>query len=121
MNGEIDLELYTLSLIRLNTALQKLENGDDASEMFGESAKDLKEFYLDVVNDLNQEEVNFGEYRSFFENGKRSFPQYINVLKGYKSSENNDLQSSLDSLINTFTNLNRIAEAFKDRGDYNGK
>ena len=66
MNGEIDLELYTISIVRLNIAFQKLEdNDDDASTLFEKSADDLEEFYLDVVNDLNQKEIDYNEFCPF--------------------------------------------------------
>ena len=117
MNGEIDLELYTISLIRLNTAFQKLDDVCEASALLNESADELERFYKDVVNDLNQEEVNFGEYYPFFENGKQTFPQYINALK---EIENDELDEVVKKLINIFNNLNRIAEAFPAQGELNG-
>ena len=46
MNGEIDLELYTISIIRLNNALENLENTpitDETKEMFKTSCNDLNE------------------------------------------------------------------------------
>lgn len=116
MNGEIDLELYTISLIRLNTAFQKLDDACEALELLNESADDLEIFYKDAVNDLNQEEVNFGEYYPFFENGKQTFPQYINALE---EIENDELDEVVEKLINIFNNLNRIAEAFPAQGGLN--
>lgn len=116
MNGEIDLELYTISLIRLNTAFQKLD-GDtsQALSLMNESAEDLENFYEDVINDLNQEEVNFTEYYPFFENGKQTFPQYISILG---EIENVELNETVLKLINIFSNLNKIAEAFPAQGEY---
>ena len=115
MNGEIDLELYTISLIRLNTAFQKLDdNTQEAYALFTESADDLERFYKDVVDDLNQEEVNFGEYYPFFENGKQTFPQYVTILG---EIHDNELNKPIEKLINIFNNLNKIAEAFP--GEYN--
>ncbi|WP_407413876.1 hypothetical protein [Methanobrevibacter sp.] len=108
MNGELDLELYTISLVRLNTAFQKL-NEPEAIELFNQSADDLQTLYEDVLNDLNQDEVNFGEYYPFFENGKRTFPQYIEVLG---SIENDNLTEPINKLITIFNNLNKIAGAF---------
>lgn len=110
MNGELDLELYTISIIRLNTAFQKLEdNENEAIAMFQESADDLQSLYEDILQDLDQDEVNFGEYYPFFENGKQSFPEYIKILG---SIENEDLTESINKLINIFNNLNKIADAF---------
>ena len=111
MDGEIDLELYTIALIRLNNAFEKLKNNDDSNALFSESASDLEEFFRDAVNDLNQEEVNYNDYELFFKNGKNSFPEYINILKEtVDKTDNDDIKHSLKSLINTFTNLNKIAE-----------
>ena len=120
MYGEIDLESYTLSIIRLNTAFQKLEDKDDVLEiknLFEESYNDLQKLYLDIVDDLNQDEVNLNEYYLFFANGKQTFPQYIEVLKGI---DNNELESAVNSLLNVFENLNKIAGEFKgiDLNDY---
>ena len=120
MYGEIDLESYTISLIRLNNAFQKSEDNDDVLEiknLFEESYNDLQKLYLDIVDDLNQDEVNLNEYYLFFANGKQTFPQYIEVLKGI---DNNELESAVNSLLNVFENLNKIAGEFKgiDLNDY---
>lgn len=112
MNGEIDLELYTLSIIRLNTALEKLEDSnvtDEIKQMFKDSYNDLNNLYQDIVDDLNQEEVNINEYYMFFQNGKQTFPQYIETLE---SIGNDELEDVVNLLINVFNNLNKIAIAF---------
>lgn len=112
MYGEIDLESYTISLIRINSALSKLESGDDISEvndLFNDSFHDLNKLYKDIVDDLNQEEVNLNEYHLFFQNGKQTFPQYIEVLGNI---DNPELEECLCDLVNVFNNLNKIADGF---------
>ena len=112
MYGEIDLESYTISIIRLNTAFQKLENSDSIQEikaLLEESLDDLEKLYKDTVDDLNNDEVNINEYYMFFQNGRQTFPQYIEALG---SIENSELQEVVTSLLNVFTNLNEIADGF---------
>ena len=112
MYGEIDLESYTISIIRINSALSKLESDDDIfeiKELFNDSFNDLDKLYKDIVDDLNQDEVNLNEYYLFFQNGKQTFPQYIEVLGNIDNSE---LEDCLDNLVNVFRNLNKIAEGF---------
>ena len=113
MYGEIDLESYTLSIIRLNSAFQKLDNIDEAKEMFEDSLNDLEKLYKDIVKDLNQNDVNLNEYYLFFQNGMQTFPQYIEVLS---SIDNEELQDVINSLLNVFNNLNKIAEGFFREG-----
>jgi len=116
MEGEIDLETYTLSIIRLNSAFEKLENNEpisDIKEMFHESYSDLDKLYHEIVEDLNQEEVNINEYYLFFSNGKQIFPQYIEILE---STDNEELDGEITSLMKVFNNLNKIAEPFSANG-----
>ena len=55
------------------------------------------------------------EYYMFFQNGRQTFPQYIEALG---SIENVELQEVVNSLLNVFTNLNKIAGGFSG-GDMN--
>ena len=108
MNGEPDLELYTISLIRLNTAFEKLKSDEkEALEMIEKSSDDFEELYRDILNDLEKDEILFADYYSFFENGKTAFPMYIQALTELDVND-----ESVDRLINTFINLNKIAQAF---------
>ena len=112
MYGEIDLESYTVSIIRLNTAFGKLENSDSIKEvktLLEESLNDLEKVYQDIVDDLNQDEVNLNEYYLFFQNGKQTFPQYIEAVGNIDHSE---LQEVVNGLLNVFTNLTKIADGF---------
>ena len=116
MDGEIDLETYTISIIRLNSAFEKLENDepiDGIRKMLEDSYNDLNKLYHDIVNDLNQDEVNLNEYYMFFENGKQAFPQFIDALG---SIENSELDESVNALLRIFNNLNKIADAFPKNG-----
>ena len=112
MNSEIDLKSYTISIIKINNALEKLNNNENVSEvksLLEESFNDLEKLYKDIVDDLNQEEVNLNEYYLFFQNGKQAFPEFINVLG---SIDNPELEDIVNSLLNVFNNLNKIADAF---------
>ncbi|WP_458405121.1 hypothetical protein [Methanobrevibacter sp.] len=113
MDGVIDLESYTISIIRINTALSKLNDNriDEVKELFDESFVDLQQLYLDIVDDLNRREVNLNEYYLFFQNGKQVFPQYIEVLNSIDIGE---LEDSAGQLANVFKNLNKIAAAFNE-------
>ena len=114
MDGEIDLELYTISIIRLNTAFEKLENNEDVNEiknLLNESFNDLNQLYEDIVRDLNQDEVNINEYYLFFSNGKQTFPQYIEILG---SIDNIEIEEEITQLMKVFENLNKIAEPFSN-------
>lgn len=113
MYGEIDLELYTISIIRLNSAFQKLDSIDEAKNMLEESLSDLNQLYHDIVEDLNQDEVNLNEYYLFFQNGRQTFPHYIEALSNI---EEDSLQEVINSLLNVFNNLNKIADAFSKEG-----
>ena len=86
-----------------------ISNEDEVKEMFEESLSDLQTLYKDIVEDLNQEEVNLNEYYLFFQNGKQTFPQYIEMLGSIK---NESLEEVIGKLMNVFNNLNKIADAF---------
>lgn len=112
MDGEIDLETYTISIVRLNTAFEKLQSNENIGEiksMFEESFNDLNRVYKEIVDDLNLDEVNLNEYYLFFQNGIQIFPQYIEALGEIESEE---LDEVINDLINVFNNLNKIADAF---------
>lgn len=117
MDGILDLELYTISMISLNNAFEIIDdNPQKAMEIFKDSTDNLQEFYDDVITDLQNDEMQFNEYNSFFRNGKSAFPQYIKLFEKEFEKNNND---DLKSLIRIFTNLNKIAEAFdNEKEDY---
>lgn len=71
------------------------------------SSDDFEELYKDILNNLEKDEILIADYYSFFENGKTVFPMYIKALTELDVND-----ESVDNLINTFTNLNKIAQAF---------
>ena len=97
-----------------NQPAVKNANNDDIKEMFKESCRDFEELYKDIISDLNGEEIQFNDYYLFFENGKQVFPQYIDALK---KIENEEIKEYIDSLINVFTNLNKISKSFPSQQD----
>ena len=110
MNGEIDLELYTIAILRLNIAFEKLEkDADEALALIRDSIDDFKNLYMDIDDDLNQDEINFNEYYPFFEYVNLKFPQYINDLMKIKNEKVND---ALIELIGILTDLNKLATYF---------
>lgn len=121
MDGEIDLELYTLCIIRLNNALSKIEeNGisDDVNSMLSDCVSDLKELCDDIEYDLSQDEINCNEYDYFFENGLELFPTYIKTIEGYfKKADDENTEGNLKTLMEQFARLLTLAdEYFKMRG-----
>lgn len=120
MYGEIDLELYTISMIRLNTAFQKLDDGkvdENIISMISDSSTDFEVLLNDIINDLNQEEINCNEYDPFFENIKKLYPEYIKKISRYLEIDDKNLFDKLNSLIEAFNKILKTAdEYFKMRG-----
>ena len=113
MDGEIDLETYTISIIRLNSAFEKLENDepiDGIRKMLEDSYNDLNKLYHDIVNDLNQDrDPNLNEYYMFLRMENRYFH---NTLMHWETLKIMNLMKVLIHFLNVFNNLNKIAEAF---------
>ena len=144
------MELYTIAITRLNTGFQNIgeiiqKNADElqnnnpeaikilieeienTTPSFKNSAKDFNRMYLDIVDSLNQKEVNYKEYEPFFKYINLIFPQYqeslvksIGNLKniGIGNSELDqaiaDLDNAIMEIVNTFTNLLKIAIDYVD-------
>lgn len=144
------MELYTIAITRLNTGFQNIgeiiqKNADElqnnnpeaikilieeienTTPSFKNSAKDFNRMYLDIVDSLNQKEVNYNEYEPFFKYINHIFPQYqeslvksIGNLKniGIDNSELDqaiaDLDNAIMEIVNTFTNLLKIAIDYVD-------
>ncbi len=121
MNGEIDLELYTISMIRLNIIFQKIDADKKINEIITDiedCVNDLIQLHEYIVQDLSQEEININEYDPFFENGMLVFPEYYKNIENYiKEEENNDLKASLANLACVFIKLIETGnQYFKKRG-----
>ncbi|WP_299523942.1 hypothetical protein [uncultured Methanobrevibacter sp.] len=78
--------------------------------------------YLDIVNSLNQDEVNYDEYEPFFKYIQQIFPQYqeslIKSIDNLKNIciKNSQLELAIENLdveiieiVNIFGNLLKIA------------
>lgn len=103
------------------------EEIENTAPSFKNSAKDFNRMYLDIVDSLNQKEVNYNEYEPFFKYINQIFPQHreslvksIDNLKniGIDNSELDqaiaDLDNAIMEIVNTFTNLLKIAIDYVD-------
>lgn len=112
MYCEIDLESYTIAIVKLNAAFSKLENSgysDEIGTLIDESIDEFETLYENIRNDLNHNRINFDEYLHFFEYGLFVFPRYIEDLK---TVDNKELENQVSRLIRVFDNLNKLAIAF---------
>ena len=148
MTNEIDLELYTIAITRLNNGFQNIgqiiqknaqelqnnnpeaikiliEEIENTTPSFKNSARDFKKIYLDIVDSLNQKEVNYNEYEPFFNYINQIFPQYqesliksIDNLKniGIDNSKLDiaimNLDNEISEIVNTFANFLKIAASY---------
>ena len=148
MTNEIDLELYTIAITRLNNGFQNIgqiiqknaqqlqnnnpeaikiltEEIENTTPSFKNSAKDFKKIYLDIVDGLNQKEVNYNEYEPFFNYINQIFPQYQeNLIKSIDNLKNIGINNSkLDLAIMNLDNviseiINTFANLLKIAIDY---
>ena len=90
MEDMIDLESYTLSIVKINSSFSKLEQDEydaEAIELLKESVEDLNRLYQQTLIDLSLREVNYGEYDYFLMNAHYSFQRYIDNILDYECSE----------------------------------
>lgn len=116
MNGEFDLELYTIAMTRLNNGFAKVgdliqenaailncENDVDEREEkldkmavtikrtlpdFKTACKEFKDLYADIQSDLNAEEIMLDDYEPFFKHVQETFPKSSKDLdQGIKGIE----------------------------------
>lgn len=123
MDGEIDLELYTISMIRLNSIFQKIENNDIVTNIIPDIEdcfNDLNRLYESILNDLSQYEININEYDPFFENGMVMFPEYIrNIDETIEKTDDENLKLVLISLSDIFVKLTKKEnDYFEKRGAF---
>ena len=104
MDYEIDLELYTLTIVTMNSAFAKLEQDefdDDAIRLLNESLENFNELYQSCLIDLSLAEINYGEYDYFLQNVFMAFPKYVESIESYNQTViNNQLKVLLNELIN---------------------
>lgn len=121
MDGEIDLELYTISLIRLNSIFQKIEDEKIVTDIISDindCFNDLNQLYEDILNDLSQAEININEYDPFFENGMVMFPEYTKGIDEIiEKIDDENLKAALNTLSDLFVKLIKVGnEYFEKRG-----
>ena len=61
MDGEINLELYTLCMIQINNIFQKIADNNPTDEIIADinnCRNDLKQLHEEIVDDLSKEEIN---------------------------------------------------------------
>lgn len=123
MDGEIDLELYTISIIRLNSIFQKIEDKKIVTDIISDindCFNDLNQIYEDILNDLSKEEININEYDPFFENGMVMFPEYAKSIdETIGKIDDKNLKVALNSLSGLFVKLIKVGnEYFEKRGAF---
>jgi len=116
MNGEIDLELFTLAIIQLNNAFQKLsENDTDVKESLDSSYEYLNELSQSLEDMLKEDEINATEVELFSKYALNIFPEYKTQLANLENLDD-DLNESVINLIEVFDKLYKIADDyFKNR------
>ena len=124
MDYEIDLELYTITIVSMNSAFSKLEADefdDGAIMLLNESLENFEKIYQSTLIDLSMSEINYGEYDYFLLNVYSAFPGYIESIEIYNQTViNNELKAILNELKNLFASFIKIAEDyFKKRGVLN--
>lgn len=86
--------------------------------MISDSSTDFEALLNDIVNDLNQEEINYNEYDPFFENISQLFPSYIIKLNEYL--KNDTLKEKINTLIKIFNKILKTSDEYlKCEDNYN--
>lgn len=116
MYSEVDLELFAISIIRLNSAFEKLDNNEPIEEvkiLIDESIEDFQKLYDDLDYDLKNNEISYNEYYLFLQYSSHILPRYIEDIE---KIENDELEDNLNNLIEIFDKLNRLAISFYKMG-----
>lgn len=112
MNGEIDLELFTLAILEMNNAFSKLdENNSDVKHSLDSSHENLKKLSDSLKEITNSEEINDTEVEPFFTFAINTFPGYKNQLANLENLDD-DLNESVINLIEVFDELYRISDDY---------
>ena len=116
MYGEIDMELFTHTILELNNSFQKLNDGNfDVKESLDSSYKNLKSLYDSLNEILNADEINANEVELFCSYSLNMFPEYKSQLTNLENLDD-DLNESVINLIEIFDKLCEIAaDYFKNR------
>lgn len=112
MYSEVDLELFAISIIRLNSAFEKLDNNEPIEEvkiLIDESIDDFQKLYDTIDYDLKNNEISYNEYYLFLQYSSHILPRYI---KDIENIENDELEDNLNNLIAVFDKLNKLAISF---------
>ncbi len=133
MNGNLDLELYTIAMTRLNNGFAKVGNliQDNASTLnaenndenkkekldkmavtvkralpdFKTSLKEFKDLKEDINSDLNQSEINLDDYEPFFKHVQETFPKSCKDLEASINGIQKALQTTTESLSQIISDL----------------
>lgn len=120
MNYEIDLELYTLSIININSAFSKLEYDEfdiEGIKLLKKSIEDFNKLYQNTLIDMSLREINYGEYDYFLMTVFTTFPKYVENIENYNLRINNELKLLLKEIVELLNNFVKISEDYlKKRG-----
>lgn len=136
MNGEFNLELYTIAMTRLNNGFGKIgnmiqdnaatlnmENEDSEKDKnfskmtatvkrtmpdFTNALKEFKELYADIQSDLNQKEIRLDDYEPFFKHVVEIFPKSSKDLEEGINGIKEATSNSNEELKNTIAELGEI-------------
>ena len=121
MDFEVDLELYTITIVSMNSSFAKLEKDEFNAEgiiLLNESIGNFKELYQNTLIGISLREINYGEYDNFLFTVVTSFPRHVENIENYNQTViNNELKLLLSELMQLLEKFIKISEDyFKKRG-----